>query len=370
MGIRNIIAAAATLCLAVPAMDAAPQAHWLSSSYNFGAFNEEVGIVTTTFKVVNTGDEPLQILSARANCGCTTPSYPKAPIAPGDTAVVTVGFNPTGRIGRFEKYVMVDTNAPVGTSGADAVTRSRQQLRISGTVIGASNTIAGRYPAGGGDLRLRTSTAAFGRVGKGKLATVSLAGYNRSSDSVELAVENLPKYINATIRPRKVAPGEMFNVLLSLNSRDCPQWGIVTDSATLAGGKAGDAVKLSTVAIVTDDFSKMTDEQKAKAPVLLISCEAADFGVLGRGDGVVERTVTLSNKGHNMLEVRRIYCTDPWVSVGTGSLSIKPGESKDINVSVDADALKSDVLNSRIMVICNDPANPQQMFRAVGEVRK
>ncbi|MDE7125423.1 MAG: DUF1573 domain-containing protein, partial [Muribaculaceae bacterium] len=50
-----------------------PHAKWLSTTHNFGAFSEETGIVTTTFRVVNTGDEPLLILAARANCGCTTP---------------------------------------------------------------------------------------------------------------------------------------------------------------------------------------------------------------------------------------------------------------------------------------------------------
>ena len=69
---------------------AAPEATWLTKSHDFGAFDEDMGKVSCDFKVVNTGDEPLMILAARATCGCTVPAYTRDPIAPGDTATITV----------------------------------------------------------------------------------------------------------------------------------------------------------------------------------------------------------------------------------------------------------------------------------------
>lgn len=345
---------------------AAPKAHWLEVTHNFGAFNEEMGIVTTAFKVVNTGDEPLLILSARANCGCTTPTYPKTPIAPGDTAVITVGFNPSGRIGRFEKYVAVDLNAPTGEGESG---RSRQQLRISGTVIGASNTIAGRFPAGSGAMRLRTTTAAFGRVGKGKLASVSISGYNRGEDTLSLSVTDKPDYIDATIRPQRVAPGELFNVLLSLNSRDCPQWGIVTDSANLVGMPGDESVELRTVGIVTDDFSKMSDSERAKAPVLSLSAESLDFNIIARNHGELKQYLRVSNDGESTLKLRRIYTSDPAIRIEPTEAEIKPGKNADVTVIVDTNKVKPPMLNARIMLVSNDPGNAQTSVRCVGEVK-
>lgn len=356
--------------LAMPYIVASPQARWLSTEHNFGAFNEESGVVTTTFRVVNTGDEPLVILAARANCGCTTPTYRRDPIAPGDTAFVSVGFNPAGRIGRFEKYVLVDTNSPVlGTSDGNVDARSRQQLKITGTVIGASNTVSGRYPAGAGALKLHTDVAAFGQVPKGKLATVSLAGYNRSSDSIDLSVTGLPEYISAVVRPVRVAPGEMFNIVLSLSSHDCPEWGIVTGSAKLEGSDAADVVTLSTVGIITDDFSNMTARQRAEAPVIELSSDVIDFGSITNSSGRLRRKLTVTNRGKSMLRVRRVYTTDSYVSFSRSALAVKPGKSADIEVEVDTSALEPPMLNTRIMLITNDPAAPQMPVRVIGEVK-
>lgn len=89
---------------------AAPEATWLTKSHDFGAFDEDMGKVSCDFKVVNTGDEPLMILAARATCGCTVPAYTRDPIAPGDTATITVTYDPAGRPGKFTKKIHVDTN--------------------------------------------------------------------------------------------------------------------------------------------------------------------------------------------------------------------------------------------------------------------
>jgi len=62
------------------------------------------------FKFKNTGDAPLLITSARGSCGCTVPSYPKEPIAPGETGEVKVTYD-IARVGSFVKSVTLTTNA-------------------------------------------------------------------------------------------------------------------------------------------------------------------------------------------------------------------------------------------------------------------
>lgn len=63
-----------------------------------------------TFK--NTGAKPLIITGARGSCGCTVPTYPKKPIAPGETAVIEVRYD-TKRVGPFRKSVRITTNEKV-----------------------------------------------------------------------------------------------------------------------------------------------------------------------------------------------------------------------------------------------------------------
>jgi len=62
------------------------------------------------FIVTNTGTEPLVITSAKASCGCTVPSYPKEPIAPGASAVITVKYD-TKRPGSINKSIKITSNA-------------------------------------------------------------------------------------------------------------------------------------------------------------------------------------------------------------------------------------------------------------------
>jgi hypothetical protein len=61
------------------------------------------------FVFKNTGDSPLIITGAKGSCGCTVPSYPKKPIAPGETAQIEVRYD-TKRVGAFRKSVRITTN--------------------------------------------------------------------------------------------------------------------------------------------------------------------------------------------------------------------------------------------------------------------
>ena len=63
---------------------------------------------TAGFKFTNIGTTPIFIESARASCGCTTPSVDSSkPIAPGGTGEIPVTYNTIGRPGTFNKSVTV-----------------------------------------------------------------------------------------------------------------------------------------------------------------------------------------------------------------------------------------------------------------------
>jgi hypothetical protein len=62
------------------------------------------------FVFVNNGNKPLIITNAQGSCGCTVPSFPKEPIAPGAKAVIGVKYA-TDRVGAFTKTVTITSNA-------------------------------------------------------------------------------------------------------------------------------------------------------------------------------------------------------------------------------------------------------------------
>ena len=66
------------------------------------------------FVLTNKGNAPLIISNAKGSCGCTVPTWPKAPIAPGESASIGVKYA-TNRIGKFTKTITLTTNAPEKT---------------------------------------------------------------------------------------------------------------------------------------------------------------------------------------------------------------------------------------------------------------
>ncbi len=67
--------------------------------------------VEHTFKLTNVGNEVLKISNVAATCGCTVPSWPKEPIAPGETAEIKVSFNSAGKMGKQNSVVRIYSNA-------------------------------------------------------------------------------------------------------------------------------------------------------------------------------------------------------------------------------------------------------------------
>jgi uncharacterized protein YceK len=82
---------------------------WLDSSQNFGKVTDGEKVVIT-FHFKNTGSKPLVIANVQASCGCTVPSKPDEPIAPGQEGKITAEFNSAGRVGKASKYLNVTCN--------------------------------------------------------------------------------------------------------------------------------------------------------------------------------------------------------------------------------------------------------------------
>lgn len=103
----NCILALPLLAVALPA-SADGDVQWHGGTvYDFGRISESGGAVTHRFVFENTGADTLGIISAKSRCGCTTATHTIRAIAPGDTASVTVRFNPSGRDGDFKQRVIV-----------------------------------------------------------------------------------------------------------------------------------------------------------------------------------------------------------------------------------------------------------------------
>jgi hypothetical protein len=77
--------------------------------YDFGTVTEG-DTVEHNFAFTNVGEFPLIINNITASCGCTTPEWPRDPIAPGQQSAIKVRFNSKGKMGMQNKTVTVFAN--------------------------------------------------------------------------------------------------------------------------------------------------------------------------------------------------------------------------------------------------------------------
>ena len=96
------------------------------NTIDYGKVNKEDDNGVRSFEFTNTGDEPLIISNVQSTCGCTVPSKPTEPIAPGKTGKIEVKYNMNP--GPIRKTITVETNAVNAEEG-------RVVLKIKGEVI-------------------------------------------------------------------------------------------------------------------------------------------------------------------------------------------------------------------------------------------
>lgn len=86
------------------------------TTVNFAQYEHDFGSIKQDsenkyiFKFTNTGKEPLLIENAQGSCGCTVPSYPKEPIAPGGSGEIEVVYKPGKQENAQQKTVTVTAN--------------------------------------------------------------------------------------------------------------------------------------------------------------------------------------------------------------------------------------------------------------------
>lgn len=88
-----------------------PSIKFEKTTHNFGTFSEATSTQKCVFTFTNVGKSPLIINQAIGSCGCTVPTYTKAPIRPGEKGEIKVTYNGRGLYpGHFKKMVTVRTN--------------------------------------------------------------------------------------------------------------------------------------------------------------------------------------------------------------------------------------------------------------------
>lgn len=325
--------------------------------HNFGKIKEEGGKVQYDFKFVNTGGSPLLIENVRATCGCTAPSWTREPIPPGGSGYVRAIFNPAGRPSAFTKYLYVTANSD------PAVTR----LTITGEVLSKPRTIEDDYRYSMGGLRLKANHLAFGNVTHTGKKDYQLEVINTSGEPLTLGFDRVPGHMRITFEPDVLKPMQKGVIRATYDASARKDWGMVIDRVYVSvNGESDRNYRLVVSANITEDFSSLTPEQMANAPVATVDDPEVNFGRL-RQDQRFEHSFVLSNTGRSTLYIRKIKASCGCTAVQPEKKQVEPGESVQIK-TVFNPAGKRGNQNKNVTIITNDPKHSNIILRIRGEV--
>ena len=354
------------ICLSFATACGQPVAAWLETCHDFGTFHEQDGKVTCQLRVVNTGNADLLILRVKPSCGCTASEFTRTPIVAGDTGIVTLTYNPKGRPGEFEKDAFVYTNGEP----------ARERLQIKGNVIPNLETLEDQFPVKAGAIVYNGRTLPLGEVPRGRGRMTYMSGYNASTDSIVVTADNVPRHISVSAVPDTVPPGSSSTVTVYFDSKKAPLWGLNSDSFTLFtsplnvdSGEPSGFTQVEVMAVVTEDFSLLTDKERDRAPEAVVSCgERLNFDAVTQGE-TMQQTFTITNRGKDRLHVRRLWSGSQGVSASTDRQEMKRGKSATVTVTVDTSVYKEPLLNALLTVMTDDPVQPSRTIRLVGEIK-
>lgn len=88
--------------------------------FDFGRVARKGGDVSHDFAFRNEGDRPLVVLRVITSCSCVKASFPRHPVAPGQSGVIRITYEPhKSEPGAFNKVIQIYSNA---AGGRDIVT--------------------------------------------------------------------------------------------------------------------------------------------------------------------------------------------------------------------------------------------------------
>ena len=121
---------------------AGPVMTFAETKHDFGNIKQG-DIVEHVFKFKNTGNAPLVIKQVDVTCGCTTPEWPKEPIAPGKSGTIKAVFNSAGKMGQQNKVITVQSNAVNAPTQVTIVTNIQEKAPAVGLTKPATGPVEG-----------------------------------------------------------------------------------------------------------------------------------------------------------------------------------------------------------------------------------
>ncbi|MCU0458847.1 MAG: DUF1573 domain-containing protein [Bacteroidales bacterium] len=339
-------------------LHAQPRLNFASTRHDYGTIKEEAGKQEAVFAFTNTGDSVLVLTRVQSSCGCTASDYTKSPVPPGGKGFVTAVFDPKGYNSRFAKSITVYSNAK------PAVT----VLIIEGTVTPREKSVEELYTFAVGPVRFQSNHLAFTTTKKNEKKIRVMPVINTSKEAATVEFEGLPAHLKLKVSPATLKPGEKGLIEGTYDANlNNDKWGNVNDLVRMkVNGQPMPNIYLYVSANLVEDFSSLSAQELASAPVFKLESNTVDFGKINQ-NASADVEFFFTNEGKSDLVIRHVKSGCGCTALMPTENIIKPGAKGSIKAKFNSGGYKGQIYKN-IFVYTNDPKSSEVMLMIKGEV--
>lgn len=190
--------------------------------------------LTFRYRMRNVGPEAVQIKRLTTTCSCAVAVCDRKTVNPGDTAVISVTYNPAGHPGKFTRRIFVYTQDGMFPAAT---------LRLAVNVK-HSDRFSDQYKHQIGTIRLRRQQVVFSPGVKAveKIPFVNLSG---SPMKLECDEAMLPACLDFTVEPSVIQDKEEGEIIISFD----PEKGVVRENMPVILKGTGVSPSRSTITV-------------------------------------------------------------------------------------------------------------------------
>lgn len=307
--------------------------------------------VKVEYLITNSGDKPLVINKVITSCACTVADWTKTPIAPGDKGKVIATFD-AQLLGHFEKDVCIYSNA----------TPHLVYLTFGGEVVNQVNDVSSTHPYKIGNIAIDRTSISFPDAHRGDQLTASLDIVNQSDRPYEPILMHLPSYITMKSNSNMLLKGQRGIIKLTLDTKQLNDVGEIQNSIYLSrfnGDKISPENEIPISVILLPDFSKMTEGDRQKAPVINLTDTIFNITKEVVEKNKITKEITITNKGLSPLVITKVQVFNAAIGVSLKKRILQPNETTTLKIDVRSHTLKNDKNKTHILIISDDPIHPK-----------
>jgi hypothetical protein len=330
-----------------------PKVIWKVNRLDLGTILEEQGLQKGVFEFSNTQDSLFYITDVWSECGCTTVEYTKDSIELGESGKIVISFDPTAAAGFFSKMIVVKGNL----KGVE------DTLYLEGISVPYPSDIKRAYPVVQGTLGFRLKKVNMGDVFDNEPKIKYVEFFNMGDELLDKGAfrSKTPSHIQISQVQQFVRPRERGLLMIRYDGKSKNDVGYFEDEVPVSWENVPDSdLKLELIANLFEYFAPIQKSNLNDVPQLYIGQKEVDLRQIS-SNTLARRTVTLTNKGSETLEIRKIQGNCDCLKIEVPKTSLSQGESMELSLTLDPKGRKG-IDQRNIYIFSNDPLNPVQLI--------